>query len=389
LRNHGRLTTTLLALLPAIAAAKFARPVEAPVERLIANTERQLKESPNAAELHYRLGRLHALAAAKVSPEIYGPEDRFDLQSRHADGLPVQPTQKAREELTLAIASYKKANALRISGQYQLGLAWALEAAVQARLPGVTEEQVLNAYQGAFALTEQLSLAEKYQPKRGIETLASHEAASAYLRLWGKRPPKNAVQEQLLNKLRAHLELLRKLPEGAVTPVVFALRGEATLESLRDPGRCSTFDLDGTGQGACWEWLSPRAGILVWDPAGKGAVKNGWQLFGSASFFLFFDHGYQALEALDDDGDGWLAGRELVGIGVWSDADRDGHPRAAEVRTVQTVGIRRIAVRAVQRPDGLWHQPRGLEFDDGSLRPTWDWVSMPQAAATSHPGASK
>ena len=41
------------------------------------------------------------------------------------------------------------------------------------------------------------------------------------------------------------------------------------------------FDLDGTGRRQTWEWITPRAGWLVWDPRGRGQVTSATQLFGS------------------------------------------------------------------------------------------------------------
>ena len=42
-----------------------------------------------------------------------------------------------------------------------------------------------------------------------------------------------------------------------------------------------------------------------------GVICSGLQMFGSYSFFLFWNNGYEALSALDDNQDGKLDGAEL------------------------------------------------------------------------------
>lgn len=364
-----------LALFPLAGEAKFMQPVPAPVDRLITNIERQLTNRQGEAGLHYRRARLYALKAVQKDAHIRGNEEiNFDILSRNSAVLGAEATDEVRTALQTSIESYRAALKLKPDdAAAHLGLAWALEAGAKTKTPGAELKEALAEYRKAFDLAQGADgkLTEQPLSLTGLAGLISYEAAEAYLRATspGGEDPAFAKAAQ------EHLGKLKALPKKRVTPVIFSRSGKETLEELQARGRCSTFDLDGTGRGECWRWLTAKAGILVWDPSGKGEVKSGWQLFGSVSFFVFFDHGYQALEALDDDGDGWLSGKELPGLAVWTDLDGDGHPAAREVKPVQKEGIAKIAVRAVQRADGLWHQPKGLVLRDGSTRPTWDWIS--------------
>ena len=58
---------------------------------------------------------------------------------------------------------------------------------------------------------------------------------------------------------------------------------------------------------------------------------------------MFWDDGYQALAALDDDASGWIDGIELTGLGVWLDRDKDGVSDSTEVVPIARTGIAPIA----------------------------------------------
>jgi hypothetical protein len=163
----------------------------------------------------------------------------------------------------------------------------------------------------------------------------------------------------------------------AITPLIFSMEAARPLEDLLDPSRRVRFDLAGDGRPAVWPWLRPGTALLVWDPAGTGRITSGRQLFGSVTWWVFWGHGYEPLALLDDDGDGWVAGRELAGLAVWRDRDGDGRSDPGEVIPAAQAGIARLAAR----PDGhygriLWN-PRGLATTDGRLLPTYDWTPTP------------
>ncbi|HEX2973842.1 MAG TPA: hypothetical protein VHP11_16030 [Tepidisphaeraceae bacterium] len=150
------------------------------------------------------------------------------------------------------------------------------------------------------------------------------------------------------------------------------------LEQLIDPQAQVRFDLAGNGSGRLWPWVKPQTGILVWDPQRTGQVTSGRQLFGSVTWWMFWSSGYEALAALDDDGDGFLRGRELEGLAVWRDAGSDAQSGPGEVVPVPVLGIERIAVHATQTQNGSGYSPEGIWMRDGRHLPTYDWTPIGQ-----------
>lgn len=160
-----------------------------------------------------------------------------------------------------------------------------------------------------------------------------------------------------------------------VTPILVPLTDELRLEALVDARAAVRFDLDGSGADRAWGWIRPGAAWLVWDGAGAGEVRSGLQLFGGVSFWSFWEHGYAALAALDDDGDGELRGAELDGLALWRDADGDGVSAPGEVRPVGAWGVVALSTRVAVHASGIPFSPEGVTFADGETRPTWDWVT--------------
>jgi hypothetical protein len=150
-----------------------------------------------------------------------------------------------------------------------------------------------------------------------------------------------------------------------ITPILVGASADATLEQSVDAQANVLFDLDGTGAHR-WGWIRPGAAWLVYAPT--GCVTSGLQMFGSVTFWVFFHDGYQALAALDDDGDGFLRGSELAALRLWRD-NGDGICTEGELERLD--GIREIATR----PSAPWSHARGLVYADGRTRPTYDWVT--------------
>ena len=118
-----------------------------------------------------------------------------------------------------------------------------------------------------------------------------------------------------------------------------------------------------------------RIDTLVFDPRGTGRISSGLQLFGNVTFWLFWNTGYDALQALDDDGNGVLRGDELRGLAVWRDANVDGVSQPGEVHTLAALGIVELSTRHViedENDDVLAYAPGGVRFSDGSTRTTYD-----------------
>jgi hypothetical protein len=79
------------------------------------------------------------------------------------------------------------------------------------------------------------------------------------------------------------------------------------LDELLKPDAAADFDLTGFALPQRWTWIGPDAGLVVWDPLDRRDVQSGRQLFGNFSFQGIWRTGFDALRALDDDGDGQVA----------------------------------------------------------------------------------
>lgn len=181
--------------------------------------------------------------------------------------------------------------------------------------------------------------------------------------------PKKDAEE--LGRYDERLKVIGSKPRR-VTPVLVPLGNDTSLGALIDGTARVAFDLDGRAPHACaWDWVTPAAGILVYDPDGRGNVRSGLQLFGSVSWWVFWADGYQALAALDDDGDGWLRGPELAGIAVWRDANGDAVSGAGEVRPLTALGITGLEVRPAVDPASGALTARVER--DGHVVPSYDW----------------
>ena len=165
-------------------------------------------------------------------------------------------------------------------------------------------------------------------------------------------------------------------PDGSVTPVLVPLEAGARLDRMLDDSASVAFDLDGRGARHRWTWITPKAAFLVWAPGRINSVTSGRQLFGSFTWCVCWRDGYQPLRLLDDDGNGRLEGPELNGLALWRDRNRDARCQPGEVQSLARYRIRAIRYAARPGPRGKWC-PQGVQLENGSWRPTYDWVARP------------
>jgi hypothetical protein len=92
---------------------------------------------------------------------------------------------------------------------------------------------------------------------------------------------------------------------------------------------------------------------------------------------MFFEDGYHALDALDDNRDGELSGNELKGLSLWFDRNSNGVSDPGEVVPIEKTGIAAISVRATSRSGDSPCNMAGLRMQDGRVLPTYDWVTTP------------
>lgn len=231
-------------------------------------------------------------------------------------------------------------------------------------------------YVEAFRLSSSADGKLRQRPLQGIEWLVSFEAGQGLLR----RLQSKALSEEenrLAGEVREHLKKLEGLPHGKITPVIFSLDGRGGLRDLLAAGAVAEFDLDGDGKAEAWPWVRPDTVFLAWDPAGTGKIASGRQLFGSVTWWMFWNDGYHALDALDDDRDGWVSGGELRGIVGWQDRNLNGRSDPGEAVPVTALGVEAIRTRATHLDGGCPASAGGLRLGGGRFADTFDWVARP------------
>lgn len=383
----------LILALAATAVAKWARPVSAPIERLLANAEAKVKDDPKSASTHYLVGRLRSLAYASDSKmvDVYDPDKdpQFPAYSgvqvpyaRPQDAL--TPTAKAH--FISSVGHYAKACEFDpAKGLYWLGYGWMLEQGARwssalpkqaTGWPKVTTskgwiEAAAGAYRKAYEATKAADAASEHR-FGAADSQVSLEAIDNLRRLSGAG--KIVLDSAFAAEIRRHEALMSKKPL-MITPIVFPIRTGTPLAAIDNPKARVKFDLDGSGTPRRWSWINPNAAFLVWHPLNDGKVDSGREMFGNATFWMFFRDGYEALASLDDDRDGVLRGRELRFIAAWRDANANGVSEPGEVRPLDRYGI--VGIRCV--PEGkkgaVWFNPKGLIIASGGALPTYDWVA--------------
>jgi len=249
------------------------------------------------------------------------------------------------------------------------------QVVVARLLTSAWRELAIEHYERAFALA--FDRDKQHGPILNdlVPELASYEAAGSYIRLVEARGVRNEVEEKRLAEIKAGLATLEAIPTW-MTPILVPDESDATLSTLFD-GVSASFDLAGIRAKQNWPWPRASASFLVWDPECSGAITSGRQLFGSATWWVFFEDGYAALDALDDNDDGWLSGGELEGLSLWRDGNRNGVSDSGEVETLSARGVTALATHA-DGIDGLSLTcSNGAVLADGRTLPTFDWVASP------------
>jgi hypothetical protein len=269
----------------------------------------------------------------------------------------------AKAHLAKAVARFKEAVKLAPDNlPARLGYAWTLEQSGE-------KKEAVNEYR---SLIEAAWRKEKDLKELGLggHTVVS-EATSYLVPLLDKEKDKKEIAT-----LTERAAQLGKLPRW-ITPVAVPLRDGLCARDIEDKNAAVAFDADGSGLKRKWTWLTKDAGWLVYDPKGKRDISSGLQLFGSVTFWLFWETGYDALASLDDNCDGVLAGDELKGLAIWHDANGDGVCDPGELKPLSEYGIVAVSCRFERHPnhlDSIAFSPEGVTFRDGRTRPTFDII---------------
>ncbi len=388
------------------AFALWAHATAVPLERLLKNINSHIARNPKDAQGYYVRGRLHSLAFATGTrnlpmyesgagklPEFPGYDSIFAKRSGK-----FQWSNAARLHLLASIRDYQRATELDSNNAMAfLGLGWVLEdgAIFAAKVkpfpkekkpknpPANWQEKALAAYRQAYKLTVESDLKlDGLGP--GAHPAISYEAGESILRLLRHRNLTAAERTEIAQIEKTIAEIEKK--PRAITPIIFPLTEPASLESLIAHNQRVRFDLAGDGKASLWPWVKPNVGILVWDPKHTGRITSGQQLFGSVTWWISWSNGYQPLALLDNNGDGWLTGKELSGLAVWIDANSNGVSDWGEVRALEKFGVTRIAVNSTENLENTPSNPNGIQLRDGRILPTYDWtpeeikpITWPQA----------
>lgn len=341
-----------------------------PVQRLAQNIERQIAERPDNVELRLNLARLYAMAYALKATEfdarVQGRNQLawFGYDPAHIPG-PVQEApsrdhrERAKQDLARAIKAYADVVARAPENAIaRLGYAWSLEQAGEQ----------------AKAIAEYRKAVELAWPKDREEDAfwtdpVTVEAVERLRELLD--PVADSKEIATLEQKQSVLEQKGRM----ITPIAVPLAGNADVPPSATRST-AIFDADGSGLLRRWTWIRNDAGWLVHDPEGSGRIASALQWFGNVTFWLFWSNGYEAMAALDDDGDGQLRGHELRHLAIWRDANEDGISDAPEVRPLSAYRI--VALSCDYEPgDGVSVAARsrqGVTFVDGTTRPTYDLI---------------
>jgi hypothetical protein len=248
-----------------------------------------------------------------------------------------------------------------------------IESRVKELVKFSWEKKALTAYRRAFALA--------WKKDASGECLggnwdwhASYESGRGILRLLARHEKTKAAALEI-EKVKRHVSMMKAKPRK-ITPLIFSLTKSKPLAELLASGRKVRFDLDGDGSPSRWPWVKADTAFLVWDPSKSGRVLSGRQLFGSVTWWIPWSHGFQPLALLDDDGNGWLEGRELTGLALWQDRNSNGVSDPGEVRPLASACVTGLAVHPLGTIGGVPAQPHGVRMADGRVLPLYDWMPL-------------
>ena len=344
-----------------------------PVARLIENLEQIARDNPTSVEAQLNLGRAHGMAYAQKSDPLTVPKAYHGMEPPAVSFGDVTTTADAtlgaaaQAHLEAALKAYRQASELdKDNLVIHLGLAWLTE---QAGRKDDAVKQYRTIATEAWEKEKRLTMLGL-----GGQTLTG-EVASYLV------PLLDAEKDKLeIETLKDHVATLGKLPYP-VTPIAVPLADGLTAADLEAPDARVTFDVDGSGLGREWSWITPKAAWLVSDPRRDGKINSGRQLFGNVTFWMFWNNGYAPLAALDDNRDGILTGNELADLALWRDANGNGVAEPAEVKPLSAYGIVALSYKwqtLNDQPDQIAFSPNGVVFQDGKTRPTFDLVLKAQ-----------
>jgi tetratricopeptide (TPR) repeat protein len=348
-----------------------------PLERITKNLEEAVKKNPKDSQAVLNLARAHAMAYSLRSDELpvdkkrpdtiwFGYEPPIVPFNKVAKTEDKEKLKAAKEQLDKAIKLYEEAIKLKPDDlRAQLGHAWLISQTDK-------KDDAVKALRKVIEKGWEKDKDLKAGPFGGHTITA--EGAGYLIPLLDKEKDKDEIAT-----LKERADKLNKLPRP-ITPIAVPLKDGLSASDIEDPAASVAFDADGTGLKKNWTWIHSNAAWLVHDPKRTGKVDSALQMFGSVTFWMFWESGYDALSALDDDRDGQLSDKELDGLALWHDANADGVCDAGEVKPLSAYGIVALSCRCerdAKHPDKIAFSKKGVTLKDGTKRPTFDLVLHP------------
>jgi hypothetical protein len=374
--RHLLFASLVLVVLADSIQARYRRPdlEMIPIARLVDNLEKIAAKNPKDIQVRFNLARAHAMAYAlktdtaqvfkgkEMDGAWFGYEpNHVPFAAKASDDAAKLKT--AQEHLAKAIERYKEVVKLASANlTARLGLAWCIDQSKN-------KKEAIKEYQ---TVIEDAWKKEKDLDKAPLGWHSVTAEAAGYLIPLLDPGTDNAE----IRILEDRIKKMRMVPRP-VTPIVIPLRDGLSAGDLVDPSAAVAFDADGSGLKHKWTWITKDAGWLVIDPRGKKQITSGLQLFGNVTFWMFWDNGYQALSALDANGDGWLTGKELDGLAIWHDKNGDGICDPGEVKSLAEWGIVALSCRYqidATHPDRIPFSAMGVRFRDGVTRSSYDVI---------------
>ena len=381
-----RLKTTSILVLTLSASATLAAMFvmtdvrNVPVERVTANLEQQLAKNPKDVGILVNLARVHAMAFAQKRETVPSArpagtgKPEWEKTPYLGQGAPEhkQPDVRATEDQAVQAAA--RVHLEKAILRYREALKHAPDSLIARMGLGWALAQAGDRF-GAIATLRQLAPRSGPADQTAGEIIfmgerSLYEEAARYL-----IPLLDPVTDrEEIAELRKRVREIEQQPR-AVTPIAIPLADGLAARDIEDHGGSVAFDADGSGLPKRWTWIRPNAAWLVFDRFNERRITSGLQLFGSVTFWLFWENGYDALRSLDDNGDVSISGRELDGLSLWHDQNSNGVSERGEVKPVSEWGIASLSCayeHDPHHPDEIAFSPKGVTFVDGRVRPTYD-----------------
>ncbi|MBD2720485.1 hypothetical protein H6G99_16155, partial [Synechococcus sp. FACHB-909] len=172
-------------------------------------------------------------------------------------------------------------------------------------------------------------------------------------------------------------------------PLILDLDRNGVITSS-EHGSAIHFDHDGNGFAERTGWISPTDGLLVHDLDSNGLIDHGGELFGNHTFLpngTKAANGFDALRALDGNGDRWIDQQDPVWskLSVWIDRNSNAVADQDEIVSLSEAGLLRLGVDYAASDmvdsEGNRHLQIGrFQASDGTLQSMHDvWFQVDQA----------